>query len=165
MSSPKPLVSLYRRCHREKVKVKALLAASQVIDQPSYFPEEERKSRWQRLAENWKWTQKYGELNKFYNLYGFDLKKVGTDIQSLYTDNLSFSNSRDTANHTAQADSQVVLLRDKLLFFQYMKNHGFPVPEVFAYIRDGKVFNLDFDEIGFDALMGEKDYFLKNQSG
>lgn len=85
--------------------------------------------------------------------------------KSNYIDDLSFRISRGEANRVGREDSQVVLLRDKLLFFQYMNSHRFPVPEVFAYIRDGKVFNLNFDEIEFDSLKNEKEYFLKDQSG
>ena len=39
------------------------------------------------------------------------------------------------------------------------------MPEVFAYIHNGKVFNMDYQEIPFEALKDETDYFLKDQGG
>lgn len=164
MSFYTTLVSTYRKIQIESAKVKAIAAAKRIANEPSYFPEKARKEYSVRLAENKRWARRFGEANEFYTLYGFDLKEGAVDLEQ-YVDYLSFRNTREVANRVGRDDSQVVLLRDKLLFFQYMKSHSLPVPEVFAFIRDGMVFNLNFEEISFDDLKEENDYFLKDQGG
>lgn len=164
MSFHSILAVMYRSSQRMIAKKKIVQDAGRIANLPSYYPEMQRKPYKQRLIENRQWAEEYGEVNVFYTLYGFDLCKMEGG-QSEYIDYLSFRNSREIANRVGKDDSQVVLLRDKLLFFEYMKSHGFAVPEVFAYIRDGKAFNLDFDEIEFASLKNEKDYFLKDQGG
>jgi hypothetical protein len=144
MSFHTTLVSVYRMIQGETARLKAVSAAKRIANEPSYFPEEPRKDYSDRLVENKRWAHKFGEANEFYTLYGFDVKDA-TVNQDQYIDYLSFRNTREAANRVGRDDSQVVLLRDKLLFFQYMKSHGLPVPEVFAYMRDGKVFNLSFE--------------------
>lgn len=165
MSFHNILAATYRSSQRMIAKKKIVQDAGKIANLPSYYPEMQRKPYKQRLIENRQWAEEHGEVNEFYTLYGFDLCEMGGVKQSEYIDYLSFRNSRESANRVGKDDSQVVLLRDKLLFFQYMKSHGLPVPEVFAYVRDGKVFNLDFDEIEFESLKNEKDYFLKDQGG
>lgn len=135
-----------------------------VIDSPSYFPEKERKTRLVRFAENTAWLLKYHEANCFYNLYGLDIKeKADADT---YVDYLSFMRSRDRANKTKDCwDNQAVLLRDKHLFYKYMKANGLSVPEVFAVTENGRLFNSEFEEIPIDSLSEQKDYFVKDQKG
>lgn len=137
--------------------------AVQAASMKSYYPEKKRKPFFRRWRENRAWALKYGEVNRFYTLYGFDVCD-GPD-PSQYIDYLQFRNSREAANRVGKDDAQVVLLRDKLLFFQWMKHYRLPVPEVFAFLRGGKVFDLNFQELPQEALAGETDYFLKAQGG
>ena len=63
---------------------------------PSYFPELKQKSLKQREKENIDWARKYGEVNNFYTLYGFDIE--GLRNQEEYIDYYSFMTSRNMAN-------------------------------------------------------------------
>ncbi|MCH5278291.1 MAG: hypothetical protein J1E60_00700 [Christensenellaceae bacterium] len=163
MSLHTSLVTSYRKFQRFIARQKGIIAAKRIANEQSYYPERERKPYNEMLKENKVWARRFGEANEFYTLYGFDVKN-GPD-QSQYIDYLQFRNTRENANRVGKDDAQVVLLRDKLLFFQYMKMHGLPVPDVFAFLKDGKVFNLSFDEISIDDLKSETDYFLKDQGG
>ena len=163
MSFHTSLVKIYRSIQRFGVKCRGYKAVKSIANMPSYFPEEARKNEALRIRENREWVKQYGEANEFYTLYGFD--RVNGPDQSLFVDYLEFRNTREEANRVGHDDCQVVLLRDKLLFYDYMRSHGLPVPDVFAYIRNGKVFNLEHQEIPFEALKTEKDYFLKDQGG
>lgn len=135
-----------------------------VVRSESYFPEKERKSYLKRLMDNLAWLFKYREANYFYNMYGFDVVWEGNPEE--YVDYLSFMIIRDKMNRTKNSwDNQAVLLRDKFLFYKYMKSNGLPVPEVFAVLNDGEMYNSDFEPIELDSLAAEKDYFVKDQKG
>lgn len=58
-----------------------------------------------------------------------------------------------------------MLLREKFLFYKYMKSNGFPVPEVFAVLNDGEIYDSNYETIALDSLAEEKDYFVKDQKG
>ena len=163
MSFHTSLVKTYRSIQRFGVKCRGYKAVETVANMPSYFPEERRKDEASRIRENREWVKKYGEANDFYTLYGFD--RINGPDQSQYIDYLEFRNTREEANRVGHDDCQVVLLRDKLLFFDYMNSHGLPVPDVFAYVHNGRVFNMQYQEISMTDLKDEKDYFLKDQGG
>lgn len=140
----------------------AVTEAKQCALAPSYFPEIERKTEQQRIEENVAWARKYGEANKFYNLYGLD--RVGSNPEE-YMDYWNFMVSRNIVNHMGQMDSQLILLRDKYLFYKYMKAAQLPVPEVFAVFRNGKLYTNNFDDIEIETLRDKKDYFVKSLDG
>lgn len=73
--------------------------------------------------------------------------------------------SRNIANHMGQLDSQLVILRDKFMFYKYMKSCNLPVPEVFAIWKKGKLYDVDFNEIDWKQLESRKDYFVKSIDG
>lgn len=76
-----------------------------------------------------------------------------------------FMTSRNTANKLGKIECQIALLRDKFTFFKYMKSCGLLVPEVFAVIRNQKLYDLDFNERTWDYLVSKKDYFVKAIDG
>lgn len=142
--------------------LKAVKEAKSCALAPSYFPEKERKPEKQRIEENIAWAKKYGEANKFYTLYGLDL--VGSNPED-YMDYYNFMISRNVVNHMGQIDSQLILLRDKYLFYKYMKAAQLPVPEVFAVLRNGKLYTNNFEDIKIETLREKKDYFIKSIDG
>lgn len=138
--------------------------ALKVIKEESYFPEKKRKAYLVRLIDNIIWLLKHREANRFYNSYGFDVR--GGCESNEYIDYLSFMRSRNKANKTEDSwDNQAVLLRDKFLFFKYMKANGIYVPEVFAVLENAELYNINFCKISQDRLAQEKDYFVKDQKG
>ncbi len=134
-----------------------------MAQQASYFPEKKRKSTLRRIWDNVCWLWKYKEVNGYYNLYGFDLVECPTFNE--YQDYYHFAVSRDKGNLVKKPDSQIVLLRDKYLFYVFMKANKLPVPEVFAYIKDGDLYDNEMNSISWDFLKNEKDFFIKDYTG
>lgn len=130
----------------------------------SYFPEKKRKSLIRRIFENVLWDLIYHRSNGFYNLYGLDI--IGS-VPKDYIDEKSFWNKLDKLNKKCSIGgySQICLLRDKYLFYEFMSKNDLPVPEVFAVIKKGKLYTNRLDEISFDTLKNEKEYFMKDIDG
>ena len=82
---------------------------------PSYYAEDNLKSESQKIEDNIEWAKKYGEPNEFYTLYGLD--RVGSNPDD-FVDYWHFMTSRNIANHMGQLDSQLVILRDKFMFYK-----------------------------------------------
>lgn len=92
-----------------------LLTNSAYTSAESYFPEyaEMRKCRFRILIEQVLWSLKYGNINDFYFLYGFDIKKLRK--QSDYVDYALFRKRRELLQKRAN-NNQIAMLRDKLFF-------------------------------------------------
>lgn len=149
--------------HSWNVQVKnAVAEAKQCALAPSYYPEAKLKSEDERIAENVEWAKKYGEPNKFYTLYGLD--RIGSKPAE-YVDYWHFMTSRNIVNHMGQLESQLVILRDKFMFYKYMKSCNLPVPEVFAMWKKGKLYDVNFNEISWSDLEKRNDYFVKSIDG
>lgn len=110
------------------------------------------------------WFLRYKEFCGFYNLYGFDIAEPERDM-SLFQNYRSFMDDRSKGNKLGRPDSQVVLLRDKFLFYKYMKSNHVPVPEVFAVMRDGVLFDVNMNPIDDSALQDRENYFVKDVCG
>lgn len=158
----KSIYEFYKRTRNiSTAKVRAKKIA--LMDNASYFPEKETKSKEIKVKENIEWAKKFGEPNEFYYLYGLDV--VGSSSDE-FIDYLSFMNSRNEANHILKwGGSQTLLLRDKFLFYKYMKSNGMPVPEVFCFMKNGYLYDSDFNEIKWSELEDEEDYFVKDIDG
>lgn len=128
----------------------------------SYYPELNRKNIVHRLIENIIWTLKYHRANTFYTLYGLDVAGSKGDA---FIDEKGFWKGLNKLNYSKGVAGQVCLLRDKLLFFKYMDSNGMPVPEVFALIKDGEVYNTRFEKISLADLKNETGYFMKDIDG
>ncbi len=130
---------------------------------PSYFPELKRKPYFSRLTDHLKWIVKNKEINSFYCLYGLDL--LGKDCADEYLDYTHFANSRDDGNLLDARDSQVSVLRDKLLFHYYSKACNIDSPEVIAVINDGMLTMNGITTENWSRLENERDYFCKSATG
>lgn len=128
----------------------------------SYYPELKRKNVVLRLIENIFWALKYHRANTFYTLYGLDV--VGSKGEA-FIDEKGLWKGLNKLNYSKGVAGQVCLLRDKLLFFKYMDSNGMPVPEVFALIKDGEVYNTRFEKIPLADLKNETGYFMKDIDG
>lgn len=128
----------------------------------SYYPEKERKPFIVRLFDNFNWLFKYGEINTYYTLYGLDIK--GSSNKDLI-DYKSFMISRNKRNKFLKLDSQIILLRDKFLFFKYMESNHLPVPSVFAIMKSGKLYDTEFNEILFEDIKDYNNFFVKDIDG
>lgn len=135
----------------------------------SYFPELPRKAWVRRFAELVLWRLKYRESNTFYMLYGFDaLPSPSGYPQSAYeVDSHRFIADRARSNMVSSPVSQVVLLRDKLMFYQYMRGKNIPTPTVYGMISRGVLYNSDMEEKQECEIPGllDGEVFLKEADG
>ena len=162
MSFTAGMKKIYRWVAKQKRTVKAMREAKEVAMAPSYYPEKECKSFHVKKKENILWAKKYGEPNRFYTLYGLDV--VGSNADQ-FIDYYSFMCTRNIANRVNKLDSQTILLRDKFLFYKYMQSNGFPVPQIFAVARNGKLYDSNFKQIEWDSIKTQRDYFIKDIDG
>ena len=70
----------------------------EIADEPSLYPEKERKSREVRIKELTYWSDKYNEVNIYYNVYGMDL--VETECIDDWLDRGVFRKQRHDINST-----------------------------------------------------------------
>lgn len=142
--------------------VRAVVGGVKQANKPSYYPEIPRKGRMARVWDNICWAAKYLERNDFYCLYGLDI--IGSN-PSNYMDYRAFYYSRNESNRVGKANSQIALLRDKYLFFRYMRDFCYPVPDVFALYKKGKLYNERLEPISDQELKTETEYFVKSIDG
>ncbi len=154
--------SLYRYFREKRNVFLNLRKVKQIAEAPSCYPEKQLKSRNVIVRENRAWVRKYHELNEFYRLYGLDV--VGSS-DSDFIDYRSFMESRNVFNRVGQLDSQIVLLRDKFLFFKYMRSYNMPIPDVFAVFFNGKLYDVSMNLKDLSCLENETDYFIKEIDG
>lgn len=136
--------------------------AMRIADQPSYYPEQKRKKVLVRRWENLRWLIRYHEINEYYNLYGLDA--VGSD-ESKYKDYYHFMYERNIMNKLGEADGAACFLRDKYMFYRCMRALELPTPEVFAVIRNGRIYDAEMQERSEDLLTDRTDYFIKGMTG
>lgn len=129
----------------------------------TYYPECKRKKIFHRLFDNIKWAFVHKCDNPFYCLYGMDIK--GSKTKGFIDENIFWKNLKDI-NNVGKSISQVPILRDKFLFYKYMKSINLPVAEVFAVMFERKLYEIDtFNEVKYDFLIDAKDYFIKDIDG
>lgn len=121
----------------------------------TYFPELEHKSEKEIFKEQKKYILKYGSMNEYFYLYGFDVK--GLRNQEEYLDYREFMHRRDYLNNhpSNEVYSYTGVLRDKFYFAVFMEQLGFPVPHTVGLYENEKIFM-------FDSKCEEKlDYILR----
>ena len=139
-----------------------LMKVKHIVSLPTYNAEKKLKSTKVMRQENVEWVKKFRELNAFYKLYGLDVEGSSSED---FIDYLSFMESRNIANRIGMLDSQVILLRDKFLFFKYMNSNNLPVPEVFGLISKGRLYDVQMNPIDWSSLAEEQEYFIKDIDG
>lgn len=144
-------------------KATAISNSCKNVNSCSYFPELTRKPLSTRKMELLNWARKFGEINEFYNLYGFDI--IDFRNSEDYIDYYSFMASRDRINRIFDFWSYISLLRDKFLFYKYISSNNLPTAEVFATIRNGIVYDTMMEEISWKDLKDKTDYFIKEIEG
>ena len=119
--------------------LKRLLTDKKIINGASYFPEyaDRRKSKTKIFFDQLKNVLKYGDLNDFYYLYGFDIK--GLRDENEYVDYATFRTRREELMHRS-SNPQVSILRDKFYFSIVAEALGFRTPRTIALISKNSVY-------------------------
>ncbi len=121
-------------------------------DNETYYPEAERKSKFQQKLELIRHHMRHHEEEKYYYCYGMDRK--GISLKD-YIDYPSFRKYRDSRNKT-KPFNYICLLRDKDLFSIVGKHYGMPTLCTLGVLEMGTENN----QIA-DILKEHKHLFLK----
>ncbi len=134
-------------------------------DQNSYYINELRKPYFKKVQDLFYWYIKWHEINEFYYIYGFDLKNKNRKIQDEFQDYENFRRTRNKSNLLGKSKScQIVILRDKFLFYKFMVGY-IPVPKVFAIYIDGQFYDYNMCEISIQSFVNKENYFVKDMDG
>lgn len=138
------LANIIKRIRRKipftRKKMKGLL---DLVNDPklsrTYFPEEDRKSKASIWWDNFLWLAKFGEVNRYYYVYGLDRKKESKSNEILsYKDFYRKRNSRNL-HPTKEGYNYVCILRDKFVFSQFLASLGFPAPKNVALLNADQI--------------------------
>lgn len=118
---------------------KRLLTNKDIVNGASYFPEyaDKRKSRIRIWFDQFWNILKYGDVNDFYYLYGFDIKGLRNEKE--YVDYATFRTRRELLMHKS-TNPQVSILRDKFFFSIVSNALGFRSPKTIAIINKEEVY-------------------------
>ena len=109
------------------------------INGTTFYPEKERKSKYEIFIDFVRHIIKYGELEESYFVLGIDVKGVNFDDYLTYN---QYVIRRDKLNLT-QPVNYVCLLRNKSLFAIVGEKWGMPVLSDLAQIENGEIKGLE----------------------
>ena len=162
------LLLIIKRCARTLIALKTMFRDRGYFDNYTYYPEFEsrRKSKFLIFFDQVKHIILYSYCNKFYFLYGFDIKRFRN--QEDYVDDGVFMRLRNKLNNQ-KPSSPIAILRDKSLFDIIATRFSIPTPTVLGILNDDNVF-MDYHNgaiVPFTEYMGnnEFDAFLKVTDG
>ena len=115
------------------------------VNNASYYPECELKSKSEILKDHLWFIWKYGDIEKFYFTYGFDRKemtreKMSTEYLIPFSnfqrriDYLNFQNPRYDDFHGKLTGR--VITGDKFYFNVFLEKFDIPTPKVYCFIKD-----------------------------
>lgn len=139
--------SVFRAIYRILITIKNLLILPfdrSLTCATSYFPElaNSRKSRLTILIEQTRHIIKYSAPNKFYFLYGLDIK----GRENSYVDYTLFMLQRNKNNNATAANSSVGILRNKFYFGIIADSLGISSPNNIGIINNNEIFDLKSKE-------------------
>lgn len=113
----------------------------------TYWPAEPRKSKLRVFGELIWWLVRTGEANRFYYLYGLDLKSQRrTDVMPFNRFKWLRSRANLRMGQEPHNYNYVCILRDKFLFAQFASSLGIPTPRIFALLDSTNAIWLDRSE-------------------
>ena len=110
----------------------------------SFYDKRERKSNFKIYLENLVWLLKNKEINYLYYGYAFD-RKDNPVSQNSYAPALKFSRARSQINLGNLYDYKVVL-RDKLLFHNFIKALNLRTPRILSVGHHDKIVSLELEK-------------------
>ena len=95
-----------------------------IVQQPSYYPELERKTESERWKDNFRWLMKHHELNELYTGYGLDVKDFRSPED--FVAHRDFCLERNAGVRKKQATygnayTDITLVRNKYIFASYIE--------------------------------------------
>lgn len=116
-----------------------LVTDSSITKGVTYFPEysNRRKNRFRIFCDQLCWVIKYGSINDFYYLYGFDIK--GLRNKSEYVDYGVFRTRREELQHKT-LNPQVSILRDKFYFSIIAEALNIRSPKTIAVLENDEAY-------------------------
>ena len=159
---------LYQHLADIKGTLSGIVRAADVSNAASYNPDQPRKSSMVRWLDNVRWSLKYHELNRFYNLYNMDLKGHACVNNPEYIDYLTFYRQRNSVNSLSSLnDNHIIILRDKHLMNVFFHQFGIQTPEIVGLVYNGRFYDNHWKACSLeDIIQGrEVDYFLKKTDG
>src|SRR5690606_23349439 len=116
---------------------KAIRALTEGRESRSYYPEAPGKSKLTIMRDLIWWRLRFGEVNKYYYLYGLDRLDADAGSVMPYRQFRAMRNDRNLrpgnlAAHYGTSYNFVCVLRDKFLFSQVALSLGFPIPKPWA---------------------------------
>lgn len=125
-----------------------ILHKSALVNQSTYYPDCEQKSKMQILSDHLYFVWKYGMVEPFYFTYGFDRKEmtrermindyiVPYNLFQRRINYLNFNNPKYGNFHGR------VITGDKFYFNVFLERFGIPTPKVYCYIRKKKPMYID----------------------
>ena len=126
----------------------------------TYFPEvSHHKSSFKIFLEQLCCVIRYGEINDFYFLYGFDVKK--RKEQKAYIQHCDFRLRRNMKNF--KPFNELCILRNKELFAIFGQAYGLPVLKTLGTLKNGILVRNDMRGDFFESFdgVGDKHLFFK----
>ena len=135
-----------------------------------YFPEfmDRRKSKVQIFLDQSRNIIKYGSANKFYFLYGLDIKDFHRTED--FVDYSLFMRRRNRMNYRLTGYPPIYVLRDKALFGIMAEAYGFSAPKSIGEIENGRIYlfenkrRLSLSEF-IASIQTKQDLFVKKVYG
>lgn len=123
---------------RLRLILQLVLNYKQIVKQNSYYPEEKRKSSLRAALEYLMFIIRYGEMPRFYFVYGLDRVSSQSNEYMAYSEFMSLRQKKNTVHVGSQTSySYACLLRDKQLFEWISEKYEIPTPRVIGMLLGG----------------------------
>lgn len=123
-----------------RIKDVFTLFKSGLINEPSCFPELPRKNKFKRAMQLLWYLLRHGEILWQYNLYGLDVKPFSAIKEYIGNKELLWREYK--YNVLMASNDYTNIMRDKRLFYLFLRANGFNTPTVFASTKLGVIYPL-----------------------
>lgn len=121
-----------------RLKDLGVLFKSGLFNEETCFPELPRKNKIKRAWQLIWYLLRYGEILWQYNLYGLDVKPFKAIKEYIGNKELMWREYK--YNVLMAKDDYTIILKDKRLFYLFLRANGFCTPAVFAYTENGIIY-------------------------
>ncbi len=131
----------------------------------SYYPEEERKSKFSIWLDNLLWVIKNNEVNKLYYAYGMDRKAGLNGLEVMSLKKFGYIRDKENLFPAISNYSYICILRDKFIFSQLLKSLDIPTPTNLALLnKEGVTWLADMRQTPLEYLVENESLNIKGFS-